>query len=120
MFRYNSKETFRNAIEKVNIAKQRAQLALMTAVALGTPVPVLAATGGTDPNTTLRGVLDLVTLVFPLIGAPLALAGAFKLFMAYRNNQPEEMSSATKDLAIGIVMIVFRVLIWPSLANLIL
>lgn len=120
MFKYNTKEAFKNAIHKANIAKTKMQLlALMTASVAASPITVLAGTGGTDPTATVETVLDYVTLVFPLIGAPLVLVGAFKLFMAYRNNQPEEYSSAAKDVAIGAVMIVFRAFVWTGLKSVI-
>lgn len=115
MFKYKTKDAFNNAIQKANTVKTKIQLMLLTAVTTLTPVSVFAGTGSTSPEATVEVVLDYVTLVFPLIGIPLVLVGAFKLFMAYRNNQPEEYSSAAKDLAIGAIMIAFRVVVWTGL-----
>lgn len=111
----------RDAIAKKMYKVQMAVTGLMMTVMMtGMPISVFASSGGGDGTGQVREVLDLVTLVFPLIGAPLALSGAFKLFMAYRGGQSEDMGAAGKDLAIGIVMVLFRALLWPQLANIII
>jgi hypothetical protein len=71
-------------------------------------------------SSAVSGILDLVgsvLIVTILIGIPLIAAGAFKLVMAYRSNQPDEMSSAAKDIAIGVALIIFRAVIWPGLKD---
>ena len=60
-------------------------------------------------------IADLVVGIFPLIGVFLILVGGFKIFMAYRNNQPEEQTSAAKDIVIGAVLIVFRAFVWTAI-----
>lgn len=119
MFRHKTKEAFDHAIQKANMIRAKMQIALMTAAAGASPVTVFAGSGATDPTATVETVMDYVVLIFPLIGVPLVLVGAFKAFMAYRSNQPEEYSAAAKDVAIGSVMIAFQVFIWRGLKSVI-
>ena len=96
---------------RINQAKY---LATSAAVAMACPTGnVLAAAG--SANSIVETIAETVVNIFPLIGIFFVIAGAFKLFMAYRNNNPEDQTAAAKDIVIGAVFIVFRVFVWTSL-----
>ena len=105
----------------VNVKNKIVASVLSAQLALGaTQTNVFAATSGNDTADNLvMGIADLVVGIFPLIGVFLVLVGGFKIFMAYRNNQPEEQTSAAKDIVIGGVLIVFRVFIWTAIKGMI-
>ncbi len=111
------------ALQKVDSVKRKASLAIFTAgVTLeATGIPVFAE-GGTAQDTSHSSVLDIADMlvnIFPLIGAFFVIAGAFKLFMAYRGNNPEDQSGAAKDIVIGAVFIAFRAFAWPTIKGII-
>lgn len=70
-----------------------------------------------DPMTAIKNILDIIMQkLFPAIGIVLALVGAFKLFMAFRNDQPDAYSGAAKDIVIGVVLSTFAGIVWPVIS----
>lgn len=68
--------------------------------------PVVSAGDGGAKGTMVK----LITTILPylaVIGLPIALMGAFKLIMAFRNDQGDAVPAAARDLAIGIVITLF-------------
>ena len=78
---------------------------------------VTAANSATTPTASIVAILDKVIELFPAIGIVLIIVGAFKLFMAFRNDQPDAYGGAAKDMVIGIVCIIFKTFIWPTLTK---
>lgn len=79
-----------------------------------------AAGGGKDQALNLMiNLLGQIIGLFPAIGIVIAAIGAFKLFMAFRNDQPDAYSGAAKDIVIGIVLIIFDTFIWPTIQGLV-
>lgn len=102
---------------KVNEWKTRASVAVMTAgVGLS---PFAANAKASSAEDAVLQIAELVVNIFPLIGVFFVIAGGFKIFMAYRNNQPEEQTSAAKDIVIGAVLILFRAFAWPTIKGII-
>lgn len=101
-----------NAKNKVVASVLSAQLALG---ATQTNVFAAVDSGNSTADNLVMNIADLVVGIFPLIGVFLILVGGFKIFMAYRNNQPEEQTSAAKDIVIGAVLIVFRAFVWTAI-----
>lgn len=101
-----------NAKNKVVASVLSAQLALG---ATQTNVFAAVDSGNSTADSLVMNIADLVVGIFPLIGVFLILVGGFKIFMAYRNNQPEEQTSAAKDIVIGAVLIVFRAFVWTAI-----
>lgn len=101
-----------NAKNKVVASVLSAQLALG---ATQTNVFAAVNSGNSTADNLVMNIADLVVGIFPLIGVFLILVGGFKIFMAYRNNQPEEQTSAAKDIVIGAVLIVFRAFVWTAI-----
>ena len=111
---------------KTKYALQRAKIMATTAI-LALPMNVYASGAGAGGSTTSSGsgsgdpmplmikILDQVIKLFPAIGIVIALVGAFKLFMAFRNDQPDAYSGAAKDIVIGVVLFCFDVFIWPTI-----
>ena len=58
----------------------------------------------------------LMQKLFPAVGIVLALVGGFKLFMAFRNDQPDAYSGAAKDIVIGVVLATFATVVWPVIS----
>ena len=101
-----------NAKNKIVASVLSAQLALG---ATQTNVFAAVDSGNSTADSLVMNIADLVVGIFPLIGVFLILVGGFKIFMAYRNNQPEEQTSAAKDIVIGAVLIVFRAFVWTAI-----
>lgn len=102
----------------VNVKNKIVASVLSAQLALGaTQTNVFAAvdSGNSTADSLVMNIADLVVGIFPLIGVFLILVGGFKIFMAYRNNQPEEQTSAAKDIVIGAVLIVFRAFVWTAI-----
>jgi hypothetical protein len=75
--------------------------------------------GNTQVNAgfnIVKQLIDVATWLFVFMGAFYLLPGLFKLINSLRNNQPEETSSAAKDVAIGIVLLMFKV-IWSGVSG---
>lgn len=70
-----------------------------------------------DPMTAIKNILNIIMQkLFPAVGIVLALVGGFKLFMAFRNDQPDAYSGAAKDIVIGVVLATFATVIWPVIS----
>lgn len=78
-----------------------------------------ATSGSGEADNVVKTAVDMVVNIFPLVGAFFVVAGVFKLVMAYRNNQPEDQTTAAKDIVIGAVLIVFRAFAWTPISNVI-
>ena len=74
-----------------------------------------ASSGSADPTSIVVSILDTIVGAFPAIGIVLALVGAFKLFMAFRNDQPDAYSGAAKDIVIGVILVVFKAFVWDGI-----
>jgi hypothetical protein len=64
----------------------------------------------------MKTLIDVATWLFVFMGAFYLLPGLFKLINSLRNNQPEETSGAAKDVAVGIVLCMFKVL-WSGVES---
>ena len=109
------KEKFKTVLTRCD-AKRYELASIAIATAATCPIATYAADTATGKVLTLLGV---IIDVFPAIGIVLALVGAFKLFMAFRNDQPDAYSGAAKDIVIGIILIVFKTVVWPTLSGLV-
>lgn len=109
------KEKFKTLLSKCENKKLEFETAAMAAIAT-MPFTTYA---GNEATTKVIGLLDVIIDIFPAIGIGLALIGAFKLFMAFRNDQPDAYSGAIKDVAIGVVLIAFKTLIWGTLKTMV-
>ena len=99
-------------VQKVKELYTRVKLEIWMALATGTALqPTYAAT---DPNAMIKGIIEQIMALFPAIGVVIALVGAFKLYMAFRNDQPDSYSNAIKDIVIGALLIVFKATIWDN------
>ena len=68
-----------------------------------------------DPKAVVVNIMNTLIGLFPAIGIVIAAIGAFKLFMAFRNDQPDAYSGAAKDIVIGVVLVIFKGFIWGPL-----
>ncbi len=71
----------------------------------------------TSASTVMSKVIDVIVDVFPLFGAIFVLLGVFTLFMAIKTDQPEKKNTAIMDIAIGSIMIVFKVFVWNQIKS---
>lgn len=114
--------------DKANAARTSAQIALIGASISAQRLMAYAGqtqTLHTATNENINGVSMVETItntiagVFPWIGAFFILMGAFKVFLAFRNDQPESMTGAVKDIIVGVIFVAFKAFIWTSLSNMI-
>lgn len=105
------KEKFKTLLSKCENKK----LELGTAVTIAMATMPFTTYAANQAVTKVMQLLEVIIDVFPAIGIGIALIGAFKLFMAFRNDQPDAYSGAIKDVVIGVVLIAFKLLIWPAL-----
>lgn len=96
-------------------AKTRTELAVAGVAASMMTNGVYASNEGKDK---IIDIADLIVDIFPWIGVFFVIAGALKLFLAYRNDQPEAQTGAAKDIVIGVVLIIFRAFAWPTIQGL--
>lgn len=107
------KSVVTNAKNKIAIALTMASVTLMTS-------PVYAVTVNTGSATNkAKNIADILTYIFPLMGAFFALSGVIKWVMAFRSEQPEQQASAVKEIIIGVVCIVFRAFLWNPISSVI-
>ena len=92
--------------------------ATSSAILMTSPVSAVAVNSA-KATSQAREIADIVTYIFPLMGAFFTLSGLIKWVMAYRSDQPEQQASAAKEIVIGIVCVVFRVFLWAPVANVI-
>lgn len=76
--------------------------------------PAVHASNGAA-NAKMTAVLDQIIPYVGAIGIPIACVGAFKLIMAFRNDQGDAVPAAARDLAIGVVLILFSA-IWGAVS----
>lgn len=106
------KEKTQKFAQKMNLAKAKMGILLTTAM-IATPTIAHATTATKGQATSLIfEIVDRVVSIFPFIGIFFIVSGAFKLVMAYRNDQPEAQAGAAKDIVIGVVFVAFKVLFW--------
>ena len=74
-----------------------------------------ATPSSTDPKEVVVSIMDTLVDLFPAIGIVIAAIGAFKLFMAFRNDQPDAYSGAAKDIVVGVVLVIFKTFVWNAL-----
>lgn len=84
---------------------------LASAVAVA---PTVNAAG--DGTATMMNVLGQIIPYVGIIGIPIVAVGAFKLVMAFRNDQGDAVPGAARDIAIGIVLIAFSI-IWSAISG---
>lgn len=99
----------RNLVNSVKSKLAYGKYALATAV-VGLPI----VSAGTAQST----MISVVGAVVPYVGAigiPIIAVGAFKLVMAFRNDQGDAVPAAARDIAIGAVLLLFA-LIWNAIA----
>lgn len=109
-------------LEKVTrkLTKARMRLSgLVTLTMLSIPMTANAAwgDGNADAGNVVKSVAEIVVNLFPFIGAFFVISGAFKLIMAYRNDNPEGQAGAAKDIVIGAVFLAFRIFAWNPLST---
>lgn len=73
-----------------------------------------ATPSSVDPNNLIKSIIEGVMDLFPAVGIVIALVGAFKLYMAFRNDQPDAYSNSIKDIVIGALLVAFRYTIWDK------
>lgn len=89
----------------------------LVAGANGLAVGLLALPGvnaSAQASTKMKNVLGQIVPYVGAIGIPIACVGAFKLIMAFRNDQGDAVPAAARDLAIGVVLILFST-IWGAI-----
>lgn len=90
------------------------------AVALSPATAMIAkAATNTESNTTnaVLTILGTLITVMAFIGVAFMVMGAVKWISAYREQNPEGQATAAKDLGVGAVMLVFKVVLWSSIEN---
>lgn len=78
--------------------------------------------GGADQQGTnlVKKILNIIVDIIPWVGAFFIVFGAVKAFLAWRNDgNPDAITTAAKDIVIGLVMVLFGTLVWDPIANLI-
>jgi len=66
-------------------------------------------------GSLVKNIIGGIVNILPWIGAFFIVAGAFKLVMAYRSDNPDAQTPAAKDIVIGIVLVLFDVLFWDKI-----
>lgn len=98
------KNLFNNLKNKVMKTKAEA-IAVADGIAMGILAPqVSAAMEGMDK---MKPLIEEILKYIPIIGVPIVVVGAFKLVMAFRNDQGDAVPGAAKDIAIGIILCLF-------------
>ena len=70
-----------------------------------------------DPSGLAKSMIGVIVGLFPIIGVFMIVAGAIRLLLAYRNNQPDEYSGAGKDIVIGGAFLAFKYLFWDNIIS---
>lgn len=107
---------------KKKVAWMKRKVAYMTAM-----VSMLMMSGAasaitvqtTEATNKAKSIADVLTYIFPLMGAFFVLSGAVKWVMAFRSEQPEQQASAVKEIIIGVVCVVFRVFLWEPISGIV-
>ena len=102
--------------------------AKVTAFATSAAITASLAISGVSADVTVdaqtatnkaKDIADILTYIFPLMGAFFAISGVIKWIMAFRSEQPEQQASAVKEIIIGVVCIIFRSFLWTPLSSVI-
>ncbi len=114
------KKFLQTAATKLQTTKAKAIGAATSAAMALANAPITAHAKGTTADLTfsdtgindavkgpINQIIDVLMGVMGAVGIFFVLSGAFKLVMAYRNDQPEAQAAAAKDLVIGIVLVLF-------------
>lgn len=104
------KNKFNNVFQKIGafISKRKAEVyAFFGTVPLMCGMPVYASAFGAKVEPIASFIVDYIITA---IGVFFILAGAVKLFLAYRNNNPDSQTEAAKDIVIGVGFVAFRML----------
>ena len=106
--------------EKLKSLPLKTRVAITTTfLALTAPgVPMIAYCDG-NPAAIVKGICDVIVKIFPYVGAFFIISGVFKMIMAYRQDNPEAIAGAAKDIVIGAVFVVFKVFVWDAISGLI-
>lgn len=107
---------------KKKIAQLKNKVAYLSAAAsmLVMSGAISAASVSTGEATNkAKEIADVLTYIFPLMGAFFVLSGAVKWVMAFRSEQPEQQASAVKEIIIGIVCVVFRAFLWQPISGIV-
>lgn len=110
------KEKIAKRLETVKLLLMQAEYEAFAFIAGGCSLSTAYGTG--EAPGIIVSIIDQIITLFPAVGVVIALVGAFKLFMAFRNDQPDSYSNAVKDIVIGALLIGFEKLIWSGGANL--
>ena len=111
-------KTLKNKVsnEATDLKLRASNAVLLAGVGLGPLASINVFAEEKDQSKNIvTDVLGTIVGLFPLIGIFLIVAGAVRLLLAYRNNQPDEFSGAGKDIIIGAAFIAFKLLFWNNL-----
>ena len=105
--------------EKMKSFTLKTKVAAMTTfLALTAPIPSMIVFCD-GPGSIVKGICDVIVKIFPYVGAFFIISGVFKMIMAYRQDNPEAIAGAAKDIVIGAVFVVFKVFVWDAISSLI-
>lgn len=91
---------------------------LLMAVMISMSGMAQTASATNTASGVMKQVVEVVVDIFPLFGGIFILLGVFTLFMAIKTDQPEKKNTAIMDIAIGSIMLVFRVFVWNKISTL--
>ena len=93
------------------------QTGLMNAVILNAGDPgEVENSKATDILQTIAGV---IVNAIALMGGIFVLIGAYKIIMAFKDNQPEQQATGIREVVIGAILISFRLFVWNSIKGVI-
>ena len=109
--------------EKFNKIKGKLFAAFYFIVGLSYNLPMMASAdndpwGPATDNAAniVMEVIEIFTGLIALLGAFFLVVGGFKLFMAWKGNNPEEMNGAIKETVGGAALLLFGTLFAPVLS----
>lgn len=103
---------------KNKIALAMNSLAITAMLAMNDTALAYSVSTG-QANSKAKSIADILTYIFPLMGAFFAISGVIKWIMAFRSEQPEQQAAAVKEIIIGVVCIIFRAFLWTPLSQVI-
>lgn len=101
---------------KAKVSAFATSAALTTSLAMNQAMAAVSV-DTSSANNKAKELADILTYIFPLMGAFFVLSGAVKWVMAFRSEQPEQQAAAVKELIIGVVCIVFRAFLWSPISS---
>ena len=87
---------------------------ILAMAAAGFPMTAYAAD---ELMRKVKPLIELIASVFPAVGVFFILLGAWKLFQAFRTDQPDAQAGAAKDIVIGVVFVVFKTFAMPTILS---